>query len=230
MTLFVAPVVEGETEELALGALLRRVWKEALGCLEEPRILEPFRGKRSQLGHTNGAVLATTVEKAYLKLCQATKHATDATALLLILLDADKDCPATLAPRLLRTAYTAVPSNAHVACVLPNRTFEDWIVAGASTLGGVCGLPPTLQVPEESENGKGENWLIRQIRSQDRTTTYKKTDHALDLVRKMNLADCQQKSRSFRKLVSELEKRFPPPPPPEEPPPAEPEAPAAPSE
>jgi len=230
MSLFIAPVVEGETEELALDPLLKRVCKELLGCTQNPAVLKPFRGKRNQLGHPSGTVLVATVEKAYLKLRQATKYDTNATELLLILIDADKECPATLAPRLLKTAYSAVPPSAQIACVLPKLTFENWIVAGASSLGGVSGLPDQLTIRKDPEAGSGANWLKAQIRSRDKNRTYQKTADSLAFVEKMNLADCQQKSRSFRKLVSELEKRLPPPPPPEAPPPAEPDAHAAPSE
>ncbi|MCI0700529.1 MAG: DUF4276 family protein [Planctomycetia bacterium] len=224
MTLYIAPVVEGQTEQGCLEKLLRRVWNELLGCSERLQVVEPFRGQRDALVHPSGTVLVDSVEKAFLKLRAVSRKDIDARLLLLILLDAENDCPATLAPRLLTAAKTALPSDAPIACVLPKRMLENWIVAGASTLAGVNGLPNPLPARDSFEDRSGANWLESQFRSVNKTKKYKKTVDAKKFVEKMNLSDCRKNAPSFDKLCRELEARLPPPEPEAAPPAPEPPA------
>jgi hypothetical protein len=227
VTLYVAPVVEGHTEQDFLAPFLYRVWQQLLGRSEQLLVLEPWRGKRAELAHTNGVALSNAVQKSFAKLGAKTKHDPNALPLLLVLLDADDDCPAQLAPRLLETATAALPAGAPVACVLAKKMFENWIVAGASALAGVSGLPTPLPTLADPEGCSGAGWLDAQFRTKNKTRKYKKTVDAKDLVSAMNLTDCRTSSPSFDKLCRELAKRLPPPPPSEEPPSAtEPEAPA----
>src|SRR5205823_13598470 len=83
------------------------------------------------------------IEEAYAKLSRRLRHDSSGQGLLLLLLDAETDCPAELAPRLLEAA-TRVRPDAPIACVMPKRMLENWIVAGASTLAGVNDLPAPL--------------------------------------------------------------------------------------
>src|SRR5258708_7935181 len=134
MTFYILPIVEGQTEQGCVERLLHRVWAELLGRTERLQVVEPFRGHRDDLVHPNGEVLADSVVKATLKLNSRAKKDLEAQSLLLILLDAEGDCPANLAPRLLAIASKALPAAVSVACVLAKRMLENWIVAGASTL------------------------------------------------------------------------------------------------
>ena len=130
---------------------------------------------------------------------------------MLILLDAEDDCPATLAPRLLHTARTALPGESNVACVLAVRMFENWIVGGASTLAGVRGLPNPLPPRDGFEVIHGAGWLGRQIRSHNSKRKYKKTEDAEPFVRSMSLVECRTNCPSFDKLCRELERGLPAP-------------------
>jgi hypothetical protein len=223
VTLYVAPVVEGQTEQGCIERLLYRIWTELLCSSERLQVIEPFRGHRDSLTHPKGEVLTDTVQKAYLKLMAKTKKDQSAIPLLLVLLDAEKDCPAALAPKLLDTAKKALPSDALVVCVLAKQMLENWIVAGASTLAGVNELPNPLPVRDDPEDCNGAGWLDGQLRSKNRARKYAKTIDAKEFVSKMALQDCRNNSPSFDKLCRELEARLPPPPPPE-PPPEEPPA------
>jgi hypothetical protein len=209
MTLYVAPVVEGQTEQGCVERLLHRVWVELLGAPERLQVLEPFRGQRDALVHPNGAALTDCVRKAFMKLTAKAKRDPQARPLLLVLLEAEGDLPCLLAPRLLDVARKALPAGAPVACVLPRRMLENWIVAGASTLAGVNGLPDPLPAREPFEDRSGGGWLEDQLRSKNRARKYKKTVDAEAFVRAMDLHECRANAPSFAKLCRVLEALLP---------------------
>ncbi len=77
--------------------------------------------------------------------------------MLLLLLDAEEDCPAKLAPRLLERARAA-RCDADVACVLAKRQLENWFKAAAASLAGVSGLPNDLsfrRIPKRAAGTPG---------------------------------------------------------------------------
>jgi hypothetical protein len=211
VTFYVAPIVEGHTERECVEVVVRRIWFEFLGRLERLQVLEPFRRSRSALVHRNGLALRAAVQEAFLKLQAKERRDSEAHSLLLILLDAEGDCPATLAPRLLRTAHQA-RSDADITCVLAKRMIENWIAAGSSTLAGVNGLPDRLDPPENPEDFNGARWLDTQLRSVNPARKYAKTIDAKILVSAMDIRGSLAVAPSFDKLRRELEARVPPPP------------------
>jgi hypothetical protein len=86
---------------------------------------------------------------------------------------------------------------------------ENWIVAGASTLAGVNGLPDPLPARDQFEERSGAAWLEAQLRSRNQARKYKKTADADVFVRAMNLQECRGNAPSFDKLCRELEARLP---------------------
>jgi hypothetical protein len=212
MTLFIVPVVEGQTEQGCVERLLHRVWHELLGQPERLQVVEPFRGHRDELVHANGLVLTDTASKALVKLRSKARKDAHARPLVLILLDAEGDCPATLAPRLLDVARKALPGDIPVSCVLAKRMLENWIVAGASTLAGVNGMPDSLPARSQFEDRSGAAWLEAQLRSRHQARKYRKTADAEAFVRAMALQECRGNAPSFDKLCRELESRQPQPP------------------
>ena len=179
------------------------------------QVLEPFRGHRDNLLKSETALTKTigqTVQKLYAK----AKREPDAIKLLLLLLDAEGDCPAELAPKLLESARKIVPSDVTVSCVMPKRMLENWIVAGASTLGGINNLPNPLPMRDQFEERSGAAWLDEQLRSVNKTRKYKKVVDAREFIDSMDLNECRTNSPSFDKLCRELEKRVPVAPTPDE--------------
>jgi Domain of unknown function (DUF4276) len=209
MTFYIVPIVEGQTEQGCIERLLHRIWAELLCRPERLQLIEPFRGHRDALVHPNGEVLIESVRKAFGKLKGKAKREATAQSMVLILLDAEGDCPATLAPRLLEVAKKALPDDALVSCVLAKRMLENWIVAGASTLAGVNELPDALPVRDQFEARSGAAWLEAQFRSRDKTRKYRKTTDAEALIRVMALQECRDNAPSFDKLCRELEARLP---------------------
>jgi hypothetical protein len=105
----------------------------------------------------------------------------------------------------MAVARQALPANTPIACVLAKRMFENWIVAGASTLDGVNELPSPLPARDQFEDRSGAAWLEEQLRTQNQARKYKKTVDAEVFVRAMNLQECRANSPSFDKLCRDLE-------------------------
>jgi hypothetical protein len=214
MSLYVAPIIEGETEERCVKLLLSRIWRDLLAAAdrEELCVLDPNPANRGSLVKHDHPELGERVELSF-RLMRSRMRQPGDRGFILILLDADEDCPKTLAERLL-TRARAARSDAGIACVLAKRELENWFKAAAASLAGLCGLPADLEVPANPEDGSGDAWLTKQMRKKDRRQKYTKPADALALVEKMDLHQCRANSRSFRKLCKELEARLPPPGPP----------------
>lgn len=146
----IASVVEGDGDRLALPKLLHRIAADFGINLHTPK--SPFRVPRSKLVGTGG------IERAV----QAQASEVTGAGGILVLFDADKDCPAELGPQLLARAQAA-RSDRRVAVVLANREFEAWFLAALPSLAGQCGFPnelPALDNPETRRDCKdGSPWL-----------------------------------------------------------------------
>src|SRR5439155_15126670 len=73
---------------------------------------------------------------------------------ILILIDADDDCPATLGPRLLLRARNARPDRP-TCVVLAKFEFESWFLASADSLRGIRSLRGDLDAPSDPESIRG---------------------------------------------------------------------------
>src|SRR5579875_413790 len=145
-------IVEGEGDERSLPILIRRIAAE----LDPPAYVEVFIAKRvprSALVRTGG--IETAVEQ--------TARAAGPHSAILILLDADDDCPATLGPGLLQRAQTT-RSDCTIGLVLAVCEYEAWFLAAAPSLAGIRGLPAGLQAPSQPETIRGaKEWLRERL-------------------------------------------------------------------
>lgn len=218
MAVYIAPIVEGDTEAECVERLLQRVWSELLVAPVRLQVAVPTRGSRAALAHPNRSDLAEKLNEACAKLAHPLRKDPAGRTLVLLLLDADQDCPAELGPHLLAAAK-AHRADVDVVCVLATRMFENWLVAGASTLAGVNDLPDVLPARDRFEERSGAKWLDDQLRSLDPARKYNKITDTLAFVRRFALQECRDNCPSFDKLCCELEALLPPPP--VDPPPAE---------
>jgi hypothetical protein len=207
MRFYIVPIVEGHTEARCVERLLQKVWTELLAAPLPLQVLLPSRGNRDALIDLGKPDLTKKVEEAYAKLAQKLGRDSSGRGLLLLLLDAEGDPPCQLAPRLLNAAKAA-RNDADISCVLAKRMLENWIVAGASTLAGVNGLPDPLPARDKFEERSGAAWLDTQLRSQNKARKYKKTTDAELFVQAMDLQECRKNSVSFDKLCRDLEARL----------------------
>lgn len=114
MTWTIAPIVEGHGDVVALPKLLFRIRTDI-------RVTTPVRFPKSKLTDPSELRRAASIALANIPL----KH----DGLILLLLDADDNCPAELGPRLLSVLEPCCP---HVRCFVSvaRREFESWIVGG----------------------------------------------------------------------------------------------------
>ncbi len=186
----IACVVEGHGEVTALPKLIYRIAHQF--SVWDLRVPNPYRIPRGSLIAAGGIERAVAAEA-----CRV-----DASGGVLVLLDADDDCPASLGPSLLARARAARPDTL-ISVVLPNREFEAWFIAAAASLAGVCGLPANLVIPGDPEairDAKG--WLTTR-----RTDGfhYKETLDQATLGSAFDMDQARKTAPSFDKFCREVE-------------------------
>ncbi len=144
----IASIVEGHGEVQAVPVLIRRVAAYvAPGVGVDVR--RPHRRPRSKL------VRADVLEDYRRIVFEESPGAH-----LLVLLDADDDCPAELGPRLLECIASPPPSRG--AVVVAKSEYEVWFLASADSLGGRRGLRSELDAPEDPERVRdAKGWVQR---------------------------------------------------------------------
>ncbi len=187
----VGVVCEGDGDEEALRVLLYRIAATENLPLVPGEVL-PARG-RGNLTTPGG------IEK-YFRLV-ATGHVA-----VLIVLDADRDCPVQLARGLARRIRALRPSIA-VGITAANAAFEAWFLADLSSIAGqtVKGriLIPDLGEPPADPDGV-HNPKARLIALTAAATTYKETSDQPSLASMIDPDVVAERSRSFRRLVGAL--------------------------
>ena len=109
---------------------------------------------------------------------------------ILVLLDADKDCPRELGAQLAlraRDSGVGIP----VAVVCAKRNYESWFLASDKDFAG-----------NAEEFGGAKAWLTNRLPP---GLAYKETKDQASLSATMNIEAAFQASRSFRRLCSALE-------------------------
>jgi hypothetical protein len=150
----IACIVEGHGEVQAVPILLRRL-ASTLDPALSLTVEQPIRITKSKL--LQAGELERAVELAARKV--------DGAGAILILLDRDEDCPATLGPALLGRAR-AVRGDVPIAAVLAKPEFEAWFLAAAESLRGRRGMRDDLESPVHPESVRGaKEWLAERMTS-----------------------------------------------------------------
>lgn len=185
----IAAIVEGDGEVSALPILLRRLAAELEpATLVNP--LPPIRVRRDRF-------LNKEEEFRRQLLLAAAKSGEQ--GWILIVLDADDDCPKTLGVNIYRRAQQHIPHR-KVSVVLANREFEAWFMAAATSLNGVRGFSVAPQEKIEAEtprNAKG--WMREHMQSGN----YSEIRDQPAFTAKFDIQQALHNSRSFRKLCKE---------------------------
>jgi hypothetical protein len=176
------PIVEGHAETGSVPVLLRR-----LGIYDVSR---PFRVKRNKV--VKEGELERAVE-------QAVRDRENASAVLVIL-DADNDCPAELAPLLL--ARCASVTNLPAMVVLANRELEAWFLGGIESLRGHRGISPDAVWEGDPEAPRGAKERIEQLMP---GRSYLDTDDQPALMDALDIASARVRCPSLDKLLRDLE-------------------------
>jgi hypothetical protein len=183
--MMIQPIVEGQGEEAAVPLLLRRLRDEAQAW--ELEFARPHRRRRTQLVKKDS--LQTAIRVAALR---------EDCVGILVILDADDDCPKELAPTLEEWAREAAGGRA-CAVVIANREYEAWFLASVEALRGKAAILPDAVShpdPEGPRDAKGE--LERRM---PRGASYSPTVDQAALTAHLNMERAYRRCRSFRKLV-----------------------------
>lgn len=187
----IVSIVEGDGEVEAVPVLLRRL-RDWLTPTIDVQFGKPIRVHRNRFLKRD--------EEFRRMLLLAAGKATDLGGIL-ILLDADDDCPVALAAEIRQRAHAVIPHRS-VSVVCANREFEAWFLAAAESLDGRRGLRVLPnESPQEPDVVRGaKEWLShRMVDGRYRATT----DQAA-FAATFDLGVARERSRSFRKLWSRL--------------------------
>lgn len=186
----VVSIVEGDGEVKALPVLLRRL-NERLSPEAHVRLLEPIKVHRMRFVNRDEEFAR------FLGLASA-KCGDD--GWILILLDADDDCPVGLGRSLLTKARAVLPHR-RVSVVLANREYEAWFIAASASLNGQRGLVVSQDDAQaEAERPRdAKGWLEKRMVSRHYSPTLDQSAFSAT----MNLDEASARSRSFRKLCDE---------------------------
>lgn len=149
----IAPIVEGHGDSQAIRRLIERV--TFAYCADTAVVVaKPLRIQRDRLLKPDVLERAVTL---------AARQIRDRDGGVLVLIDADDDCPRDLAPTLLERARAAHGGVA-VEVVLAEKEFEAWGLAAARSLRGWRGLPDDLEPPPNPQGIRGaKEWLTERM-------------------------------------------------------------------
>ncbi|KYG07125.1 hypothetical protein BE21_31030 [Sorangium cellulosum] len=181
-------IVEGKGEVKAIPNLCMRILRQYLGdttwLVDEDPIRQP-RGKlvnereRSPLRPCHADGLGRAVELARSRRSDA----------VLVLCDADDDCPATWGPDAARALQVLMPGDA----VMAVREYETWLLLNheedAQRRAGAAA----------AESKRGAKEVLRRL-----VPGYLPTTHQLSETRKIDISRVRRRSDSFDKLVRAL--------------------------
>lgn len=186
----IVSIVEGHGDVEALPVLIRRIIVD-----EGVRVEKPIRLSRGLF--RDGTEFSRMIDLAARK--------TQGNGVVLILADADDDCPAEKGPELLAIARRIHPDTIF-RVVLANREFESWFLAGADSLAGRRSLPPDLGSPENIESIRdAKGWLERRMSSGKYTETVDQPAFAS----LFDMAEAERRSDSFAKLMRDIRSALP---------------------
>jgi hypothetical protein len=188
MSVGIASIVEGHGEVKSVPSLLTLILN-TLG-IHDIYALDPMRVHRQEV------VKPGQLEQK-IKVLVATRRNVGA---ILVLLDADEDCPAELAPALLDRAG----KNTHlpVRVVLARREFEAWFLGCTEPFRGFMGIPDNAVAPEDPEEERDAKGRLE--RNMHGASYSSKVDQ-VRFVKRMDLDACRQHCRSFDKLFRDVQ-------------------------
>jgi hypothetical protein len=189
----IASVVEGYGDMEGLRVLIRRLLTERISpSSPAPNLPKPHRVPK-------GSLKAGQLEKAV----AAAGNRVPGAGGILVLVDADDDCPGTEGPAWLARARKA-RTDKPVAVVFAKREFEAWFLAAAVSLAGKRGLSTDLAPPPSPEEVRGaKEWLTDRMEG---SRAYKETLDQPALAAALDLDQARAGSPSFDKLWREVER------------------------
>jgi Domain of unknown function (DUF4276) len=192
----IASIVEGHGKVSAMPKLLHRLAAD-LPTVDLRTPKPPWRRPRGSLIAPNG-IEREVESNSWVGLSGG----------ILVVLDADDDCPAKLAPALLQRARSARP-DMRISVVLAKREFEAWFLASAPSLAGHFGFPDEMRAPSDPEAVRdAKGWLSRH---RSGGHPYKETVDQAALTSVFDIKQAREHAESFDKFCREIEELLGPP-------------------
>lgn len=180
----VATIVEGDGEVKAVPLLLRRIGV-AVAPLTALEVVRPIRVPR-------GLFLKEDGLERYVHVA-ASRAGPDGR--ILVLLDANGDCPAELGTILLRRARALRP-DLPIEVVIAKCEYEAWFIATFESLRGTRGISSTASVPPDPESIRGaKEWLRARM-----SGPYSPTADQAALTARFDMTLARRRSPSFDKM------------------------------
>ena len=182
----IVTIVEGRGEVDAVPILIRRIAAVAApgAVVHVPRPIRVSRGR-----FLKGNELERYVDLAG-RQAGSDGH-------VLIILDADDDCPPERASEILLRA-TSARSDCPIQVVLARREYEAWFLAAADSIAGHRGLPGDLNAPNEAESIRdAKGWLTSRMPP---GRAYKETRDQPALTSLFDLGTARRGAPSFDKM------------------------------
>lgn len=176
----IATIVEGHGEVRALPVLIRKIAAEEFGRWDVD-LPQPHRLKRTQM------TLRAELHRAAL----VQRERVVSRGGVLVVADADDDCPVTLADQ-LRDAVRPVPIEIAIAA----REFESWFLTSIDSLRGHPSVRDDATFPDEPDDPHGGKGAL----AARMTESYKETLHQPKFAALLD-PKLAKRSRSFRHLV-----------------------------
>ena len=171
-------IVEGDGEVEAVPVLIRRIGVDAFPDAP-PAVLKPIRVRRDR-------ILKEGELERYVSLAAVR---VGAEGCILILLDANGDCPARLGPTVLQRAR-AVRSDRRIEVVFAKCEYEAWFLAAAESIA------PDVSAPEDTESIRGaKEWLRKRTQR-----SYSPTADQAALTTRFDMATARRRLPSFDKM------------------------------
>jgi len=188
----IVPIVEGQSEVASVPVLLHRLLEEHQRW--DVKIARPVRVHRTSVVKKREIERAVVLARRNREECKA----------VLVLLDADDDCPAELGPELLKRIVEAHGDLSAAAVVLAKREFEGWFLGSLESLRGVRGILDNASSPPNPEEISGAKERLSQFMADKRT--YVGTTDQPALAAKFDLNLARKRCPSFDKFMRDFEK------------------------
>ncbi|NCC21429.1 MAG: DUF4276 family protein [Alphaproteobacteria bacterium] len=186
----IACIVEGHGEVRSIPVILRRIVEMSAPGLQVA-VHKPFRLSR-------GKILNRDDELGRLLNLAAKAVRNDGG--IIILFDADDECPRDLATRVRNKVLSLRPDKA-VNVVVANRETEAWFIASASSLAGESGFPIDLETPGDPEGIRdAKGW----IEARGISGKYSSSVDQPRLAARFDMVMAERNSRSFAKFLKDV--------------------------
>jgi hypothetical protein len=179
------PLVEGQSEAESVPVLLRRI-------VPDFPIARPFRIKRNKIvvpGELERAVRVAVSDRPN-------------PSCILLLIDADDDCPAELGPALLDRCERATQLPA--AVIVANREIEAWFLGGIDSLRGVRGIRFDASWDGDPEAPRGAKGRLEELMTSGRS--YVTVDDQPALMSALDIDLASQRCPSLNKFLRDVKR------------------------